>query len=97
MSCPVEDRDSIALLGNVERQIRSHDRQTDQSDFCLFHDKPPICHSGRMLWHSDGKTASLTQAESGSLTGPCSKRVGSGKALKSSRIRREKRQGQDNQ
>ena len=33
----VEDRDAVALLGNVERQIGAHDAKADQADFRFCH------------------------------------------------------------
>jgi hypothetical protein len=33
----VEYGDLVALFGDVERQVRAHDAETDQTDFCLFH------------------------------------------------------------
>ncbi|QTK78616.1 hypothetical protein AT6N2_C0760 [Agrobacterium tumefaciens] len=33
----VEYGDLVAFFGDVERQVRAHDAETDQTDFCLFH------------------------------------------------------------
>ena len=50
---PVEDRDAVALLGDVERQVGAHDAKADQADIRVRHLSPPMVPAALPVCLSD--------------------------------------------